>query len=169
MARAPCILVAFGRAPACSERGGSRPRACCVARGGARGPALRDLAAAASVMHAPRVAGGMLAQMQVFTEERVLTGVVSVIVATLVVYFAAKIVLDNSSILAALGTALLGTFLAGLVEAAVAGVVGTLLGVAVWALVAAFFFRTHWLKGIVIGIVAAVLWWLIGIIVAALR
>ena len=124
---------------------------------------------AATVMHAPRVAGRMLAQMQVFTEERILTGVVSVIVATLVVYFAAKIVLDSSSILAALGTALLGTFLAGLVEAAVEGIVGTLLGVAVWALVAAFFFRTHWLKGVVIGIVAAVLWWLIGLIVGALR
>lgn len=96
-----------------------------------------------------------------------LTGLLSLILNTLFVYFAARIVLDRSSLVASLLTALLGTFLAGLVSAALPGVWGIVLAVAVWALVAAFFFRTAWLKGAVIGVVAWLLWALVAWVVGA--
>ena len=83
---------------------------------------------------------------------------VSLIVATIFVYVAARIVVDTSSILASIGTAFFGTLLAGLALTYIPGVLGLVAAAAAWALVAAAFFRTKWLKGAVIGLVAWVLW-----------
>ena len=80
------------------------------------------------------------------------------LVTSLFVWLAARIVIDRSSIIAALLTALVANLLAALVDALVDGVLGVILAAVVWALVAALFFRTSWLKGAVIGLVAWVLW-----------
>lgn len=101
-----------------------------------------------------------------------ITAIITILVTTLFIYFAAKFVLDRSSFLAALGTALVATFLAeiimGLVASAfdIAAWAVILIGIAVWALVAAFFFRARWIQGAIIGLVAWLLWaivhWVIG-------
>jgi hypothetical protein len=86
-------------------------------------------------------------------------GLGAFLVTALFVYIAARIVIDRSGVIAALLTALLANLLAGLVLAWVGfGTLGIILALAVWALVAALFYRTSWLKGAVIGLVAWVLW-----------
>ena len=103
-----------------------------------------------------------------FAQERLITSLVTLLVASAVVYLAARMVLDRSSILASIVTVVLGTFLSALVAAALPGLLGILVAAAVWALVAAFFFRTEWLKGAIVGLVAWALWALIGLVVDAL-
>ncbi|MFA5945246.1 MAG: hypothetical protein WC876_12380 [Candidatus Thermoplasmatota archaeon] len=83
------------------------------------------------------------------------------VVTALFIHFAAKIVLDRSSFLTALGVALLGTILAVLVGSLVAGTLGLVLAIVTWALVCALFYRTGMLKAAVIGVVAWLLYWLV--------
>lgn len=92
-------------------------------------------------------------------------GLVSLLVNALFVYFAGRIVLDRGALFASIFTALVGSFLAALVFGAVGGTPGLILAGAVWALVAAFFFRTEWLKGAVVGLVAGVLWILVSLVI----
>ncbi len=91
------------------------------------------------------------------------------VVTALFIHFAAKIVLDRSSVLTALGVALLGTILAVLVGSLVAGTLGLVLAILTWMLVCALFYRTGMLKAAVIGIIAWVLYflvtWLVGMLV----
>ncbi len=89
------------------------------------------------------------------------TFLVTWIVTALFIHFAAKIVLDRSSFLAALLTALVGSLLAVLVGALVGGTLGLVLAIATWALVCALFYRTGWLKAAVVGLVAWVLFFLV--------
>lgn len=103
-----------------------------------------------------------------FAEGRILSGVITLLVATLVVWLSARWVIDRSSILASILTVLLATFVSGLVAAALPGWLGLVLAAAVWALIAAFFFRTDWIKGAIIGLVAWVLWVVIRLVVEAL-
>ncbi|HET6398925.1 MAG TPA: hypothetical protein VFH47_05170 [Candidatus Thermoplasmatota archaeon] len=89
------------------------------------------------------------------------------LVTALFIYIAARIVIDRSGVIAALLTALVANLLAALVLQVVDnGTLAIILAVVVWALVAALFYRTSWLKGAVIGLVAWVLWlitiWVIG-------
>jgi len=80
------------------------------------------------------------------------------LVTALFVYVAARIVAGHGSFLAAIGTVLLGGFLFALVLSLTGGgVLGLILAILAWGLVAAVFFRTRWLQGAVIGIVAALL------------
>ncbi len=83
------------------------------------------------------------------------------LVTALFVYIAARIVAGRASYLSAIGTVLVGNFLAGLVLVLVGGILGLVLAILVWGLIAAAFFRTRWLQGAVIGVVAALLWILV--------
>lgn len=104
----------------------------------------------------------------------IVSAIVSVLIVTLFIFFAAKFVLNRTSFLAALGTALLGTFLAFLVVDLLRLAidfpewVGYLIVIATWALIAAAFFRARWVQGAIIGLVAWVLWalvhWIIGMV-----
>ncbi len=89
-----------------------------------------------------------------------------VLVTALFVYIAARIVAGHASYIAAILTVIVGNFLAFLVWGAVSGTLGLILAILVWGLVAAVFFRTRWLQGAVIGIVAALLWILVRWILA---
>lgn len=104
-----------------------------------------------------------------FEGRGLVVAVIALLVNTAVIYLAARLVIDRSSVFAAIATALLGTFLAALVASAVPGILGIVLAAAVWALVAAFFFRATWVKGAIIGLVAWLLWALIDFVVRAIR
>ncbi len=107
------------------------------------------------------------------TQGGIVGSLVAWLVASLFVYFAARIVIDRSSLVAALLSTFLGSLLAGLVQ-----IVGSNLGLPTWAaitlafasvaLVIAVFFRTNWSKGAVIGIIAALLWVATSFLVARL-
>ncbi|MHB8633466.1 MAG: hypothetical protein ACYDBQ_05780 [Thermoplasmatota archaeon] len=94
--------------------------------------------------------------------------VVAILVVALFVHLAAHLVLDRGGFLQALGTTVLGFLLAGVAVTLVAGTWGLVLGLVVWALVAAIVYRTGWLKGAIVGLVAYVLGllvqWLVGLI-----
>lgn len=90
------------------------------------------------------------------------------IVTALFIHFAAKIVTDRSSFIAALLVALLGTFLAILVGGLVGGTLGLILALATWGLICAIVYRTSWLKGLVVGLVAWVLFILVTLLVRAI-
>ncbi|HUR64057.1 MAG TPA: hypothetical protein VM241_06215 [Candidatus Thermoplasmatota archaeon] len=91
-------------------------------------------------------------------------GLLSIVIATLFIWLAARLVLDRSSLLAALASAVISTLLAGLIAAAVGGTVGLVLAILVWALCTAAFFRTDWAKGAIIGLVAWVLSYVVGLL-----
>jgi hypothetical protein len=89
------------------------------------------------------------------------------------IHFAAKFVLDRSSFLAALLTAVVATFLATLGGGLLSTVIATgwillVIGIAIWALVAAIFFRARWIQGAIIGLVAWLLWFLVNLAINAL-
>jgi hypothetical protein len=84
--------------------------------------------------------------------------VVTWVLTALFIHFAARLVLDRSSLLSALLVALIGSVLAVLVGGLVGGNLGLALAVATWALVCAIFYRTSWIKGAIIGLVAWVLY-----------
>ncbi len=95
------------------------------------------------------------------------------LVASLFVYFAARFVIDRSSIIASLLSVLIGSLLAGFVQ--IGAIAMELPGWAVYALsfaavalVIAIFFRTNWLKGAIIGVIAALLWVLVNWLIARL-
>jgi hypothetical protein len=96
------------------------------------------------------------------------TFLITWVVTAIFIHFAAKIVLDRSSFVSALLTALVGTFLAVLVGALVGGTPGVILAIATWALVCALFYRTGWLKAAVVGLVAWVLYFIVVWLVARL-
>jgi hypothetical protein len=83
------------------------------------------------------------------------------VVVSLFIHFAAKIVLDKSSFLTAMLVALIGTFLMALVDGLVGGTLGTVLALATWALVCALFYRTGMVRAAVVGLVAWVLAFLV--------
>ena len=94
---------------------------------------------------------------------------VALLITALFIWLAARIVIDRGGLLASILTALVATFLAQLMLVLIPGrIIGLIVAVAVWALVAALFFRTQWLKGAVIGLVAWVLWavvqWVMGLV-----
>lgn len=94
------------------------------------------------------------------------TFLVTWLVTALFIHFAARIVLDRSSFGAALLTALVGSFLAILVGVLVGGTLGLVLAILTWGLVCALFYRTGWLKALVVGVVAWLLYllvvWILG-------
>ena len=98
-----------------------------------------------------------------------LHSLVSILVTALFIWLAARFVLDRSSLVAALASAVVSTLLAGLVAFLVGGgTLGLILGILVWALCTSAFFRTDWVKGAIIGLVAWVLYFLTGLLIAAL-
>lgn len=98
-----------------------------------------------------------------------LGSLVSILVATLFIYFAAKFVLDRTSIFSALLSAVVSTLLAALVLVLVTGTLGIVLSILVWALCTAAFFRTSWLKGAIIGLVAWALSFVVMLLLANLH
>lgn len=106
--------------------------------------------------------------MQFEPRNDIVTFLVTWLVTSLFIHFAAKIVLDRSSFGAALLTALLGTLLAVLVGGLVGGTLGLVLAILTWALVCALFYRTGWLKAIVVGVVAWLLFLLVTWLVSLL-
>lgn len=93
------------------------------------------------------------------------SGLITLAIATLVIHVAARMVIDRGGFLPALLTALLGSILAVLVSQAVGGTLGLVLAIATWAFIAAVFFRTQWVKGAIIGVVAWIIWFLVSIVV----
>ncbi|HLF16516.1 MAG TPA: hypothetical protein VI796_03690 [Candidatus Thermoplasmatota archaeon] len=83
---------------------------------------------------------------------------VAILIATLFIYFAARLVLNRSSLLAALASAVVSTLLASLLLIYVGGILGLVLAIVVWGLFTAIFFGTGWARGAIIGLVAWVLW-----------
>jgi hypothetical protein len=110
----------------------------------------------------------MATPFELRVQGEVVAALVTLVVATLFVYFAARLVIDRSSLLASVATVVLGTLLGGFVAAFVSGILGVVLAAAAWALVAAVFFRTAWVKGAIIGLVAWVLWAIVRYVVALL-
>lgn len=97
--------------------------------------------------------------MAAFTlQTTIFASLVTIVLATIFVYVAARVVIDTSSILASLATVVIGTLVAGVVASFVPGTLGIVLAAATWALAAAVFFRTAWVKGAVVGLVAWALW-----------
>jgi hypothetical protein len=93
---------------------------------------------------------------------------VTLVVVSLYIYFAAKLTGEKEGFGTAIATAFVGSLLAFLTLALIGGLGGTILAIVVWAAVAAGFYRTRWLKGLLIGLVAWVLniavVWLVGLI-----
>lgn len=103
------------------------------------------------------------------TQKEIVSTAISVLVTSLFIFFAARFVLDRSSFVAAILTAVLGSVAAAAVFLLVeGGVLGFALAIAVWALLAALFFRTDWIKGAIIGLVAWVLWLVVTLVIRAL-
>jgi hypothetical protein len=97
----------------------------------------------------------------------VLGSFVSILVTTLFIWFAARLVLDRSSIIAALLSAIVSTLLASLILFLLgAGLAALILAALVWALCTAAFFRTNIAKGLIIGLVAWFLSYLVGLVLA---
>lgn len=96
------------------------------------------------------------------------SSIVTILLVSLAIHFGAKTITRDAGFLRAVVVALLGSLFAGIVWAAVGGNLGLILAVAVWALVAAVTYRTSWLGGLVIGVVAWLLWYLVSILVAML-
>lgn len=97
-------------------------------------------------------------------------GLLTILLATLFIWLAARLVIDRSSLLAALASAVISTLLAALVVALVGGgVLGIVLAILVWALCTAAFFRTDWAKGAIIGLVAWVLSYLVELLLRNLK
>ena len=95
------------------------------------------------------------------------SGIITLLIVSLFIFFAAKFVLGRTSIIAAIATAFLGTLAAGLVLALVDTIwLARVLAIATWALIAAVFFRAKWVQGAIIGLVAWVLWLIVNYVVA---
>jgi hypothetical protein len=86
-----------------------------------------------------------------------------VIIEALFVWLAARIILDRGGFIASIVTAVLGNLFAFLIWGLVSGILGLILAVLAWGLVAAIVFRTAWLKGAVIGVVAWLIWFLVNL------
>ncbi len=85
--------------------------------------------------------------------------VVALLITGVFVHVAAKLVVGQSKYLQAVLAAFLGTLLATLVLlGAGSGLLGAFLAVAAWALVVAAVYRTKWLAGAAVGVVAWLLW-----------
>ena len=97
-----------------------------------------------------------------------LAALITWVVVSLFIHFAAKIVLDKSSFLTAMLVALIGTILAVLVGGLVGGTLGLVLSIVTWALVCALFYRTGMVKAAVVGLVAWVLFFLTTWLIALL-
>lgn len=97
--------------------------------------------------------------------EGIVAAIVTIVIASLIIRAAARLVIDRGGFISALLTAIVGTLVATFVWALVPGLLGLLLGIAVWALVAALFFRTDWVKGALIGVVAWVIWFLVSLLI----
>lgn len=101
--------------------------------------------------------------------DAIISGIITLLINSLFIWVAARMVLDRSSFLAAILTALVSTFLAILVASLVPGIVGLVLGIVVWGLITALFFRTGWVKALLIGLVAWILYFLVNLLIAWLR
>ncbi len=100
----------------------------------------------------------------------IVSAIITLLIATIFIFFAAKFVLGRSSFISAFLVALLGTLLASLAVLGVTalgapGWVGLVTAIVVWALVAAIFFRAAWVQGAIIGLVAWVLFALVSFLV----
>ena len=103
-----------------------------------------------------------------FTQTDLVRFLITWAVTAIFIHFAAKIVLDRASFGTALLVALIGTLLAALVYFLIAnGTLAIVLAIATWGLVCALFYRTGWLKALVVGLVAWVLYFVVTLIVRA--
>lgn len=86
---------------------------------------------------------------------------IEALIVGIFIFVAARIVIDRGGILSAILGAILAALAMGLILQFVPGVLGLVLALAAGALILAVVFRTSWLKGAVIGLVA----WVIGLLV----
>lgn len=109
-----------------------------------------------------------------FTLESIVSGLISILLVSLAIHFGAKPFAraENEKFLNAILVAVLGSILATLVEFLLADAIGAtwarVLALATWALVAAAIYRTSWIRGALIGVLAWLLWFVVSLIVAAL-
>lgn len=96
----------------------------------------------------------------------IVSTIITIVLVSLVIRMAARLVIDRGGFVSALLTAIIGSILATLIWSLVGGILGLVLAVATWALIAALFFRTDWVKGALIGVVAWVIWLLVSLLIA---
>lgn len=109
--------------------------------------------------------------MEVSPRVAALIGIlVAWLVTSAFIHFGAGFVTKRRRFGQAMATAFIGSLLAGLVliGAGGLGMVGVLLALAAWALVAGAIYRTTWIGGVAIGIMAWLLWWLVNFLLTAL-
>lgn len=98
----------------------------------------------------------------------IVSAILSILIVSLFIHFGAKPFTHDAGFLRAVFVAIVGSLLATVVWGALGGTLGLIVAVAVWALVAAVTYRTSWLAGLMIGVVAWILWaivsWLIALI-----
>jgi hypothetical protein len=87
---------------------------------------------------------------------------VSILVTAIFIHFGAGFVIRGKRHYGqAVAVAFFGSMLASIVlMGAGFGALGIFLGLAAWALVAAFVYRATWLAGLFIGVAAWLIWWL---------
>lgn len=106
--------------------------------------------------------------MEFDTSSAIVSSLITILLVSLAIHFGAKSVTRDAGFLRAVIVAVVGSILAGLVWGAVGGNLGLILAVAVWALIAAFMYRTSWIGGLVIGVVAWLLWYVVSILIRML-
>lgn len=89
-----------------------------------------------------------------FDTAGIVSALVVLLLTALFIHFAAKLLAESEGYGTALLVAFVGGLLANLVSYFVKGILGLVLAVFVWALVAAAAYHTRWLKGLVIGVLA---------------
>ena len=106
--------------------------------------------------------------MQFEVSDALIASIISLLITGVFVHVAARLVVGESRYLRAVLAAFLGNLLAAVVLLGVQGTVGAILAVAAWALVVALLYRTKWLAGAGIGLVAWLLWLGVQFLVRAL-
>jgi hypothetical protein len=109
------------------------------------------------------------------TLSNIISGVISILVVSIFIHFGAKPFAEeiNEKFSNAIIVAVAGSVLASLAAILLSGVFtkpiyGQLLSVAAWALVAAAIYHVSWVKGLLIGLVAGILWFIVNLVMAAI-
>ncbi len=109
------------------------------------------------------------------TLSNIISGIISILVVSVFIHFGAKPFAKeiDEKFSNAVVVAVAGAVLASIVAILLANVFtrpiyANLLSIATWALVAAGVYRVSWLKGLLIGLVAGLLWFAVSVIFAAI-
>lgn len=94
------------------------------------------------------------ARFEKFNTDWLIGFLIILLVTSIFIYVAAKLTGEGEGFGTAIATALVGSLLYALVLYLIPNNWGLVLAIIVWGAVAAGFYRTRWLKGLLIGLVA---------------